>query len=53
MNEFNLPTYTAFIDYLKAFDMVYRNKLWQILALKGFPQPLTRQSRVFMRKQTL
>jgi hypothetical protein len=22
--------------------MVYRNKLWQILALKGFPQPLTR-----------
>jgi hypothetical protein len=40
-NEFNLPTYIAFIDYIKAFDVVNRNKLWQILALKGFPQYLT------------
>jgi hypothetical protein len=41
-NEFNLPTYTAFIDYINAFDMVKRTKLCQILALKGFPQHLIR-----------
>jgi hypothetical protein len=35
-NEFNLPTYIVIIDYIKVFDMVNRNKLWQILALKGF-----------------
>jgi hypothetical protein len=41
-NEFKLATYIALIDYIKAFDMVNRNKLWQILALKGFPQHLIR-----------
>jgi hypothetical protein len=41
-NEFNLPIYITFIDHTKAFYMASRNKLWQILALKGFPHHLTR-----------
>ena len=29
--EFNIPTYTAFIDFKKAFDSVDRDKLWTIM----------------------
>jgi len=33
--EFNIPTYTAFIDFKKAFDSVDRDKLWTIMSSKG------------------
>ena len=32
---------TYFIDYAKAFDCVYHNKLWKILKEKGIPDHLT------------
>jgi hypothetical protein len=35
--EFNIPTYTAFIDSKKAFDSVGRGKLWTITLCKGIP----------------
>jgi len=38
--EFNVPTYTAFIDFKKAFDSVDRNKLWTIVSSKGIPTHL-------------
>jgi hypothetical protein len=38
--DLNLPVYFAFIDYFKAFDMVNRYKLWQVLALRGLLQQL-------------
>ena len=38
--EFNIPTYTAFIDFKKAFDSVDRDKLWTIMSSKGIPTHL-------------
>jgi hypothetical protein len=29
--KYNIPTYIAFIDLEKAFDIVNRTKLWEIL----------------------
>ena len=31
----------SFIDYAKAFDCVYHNKLWKILKEMGIPDHLT------------
>ena len=33
--------YFCFIDYAKAFDCVYHNKLWKILKEMGIPDHLT------------
>ena len=33
--------YFCFIDYTKAFDHVYHNKLWKILKEVGIPDHLT------------
>ena len=35
------PVYLCFIDYAKAFDCVYHNKLWKILKEMGMPDHLT------------
>ena len=39
--EFQKNIYFCFIDYTKAFDCVYHNKLWKILQEMGIPDPLT------------
>ena len=38
---FQKNIYFCFIDYTKAFDCVYHNKLWKILQEMGIPDPLT------------
>ena len=39
--EFQKNIYFCFIDYSKAFDCVYHNKLWKILQEMGIPDHLT------------
>ena len=39
--EFMKNIYFCFIDYAKAFDCVYHNKLWKILKEMGIPDHLT------------
>ena len=39
--EFQKNIYFCFIDYAKAFDCVYHNKLWKILEEMGEPDHLT------------
>ena len=39
--EFQKNIYFCFIDYAKAFDCVYHNKLWKILKEVGIPDHLT------------
>ena len=39
--EFQKNIYFCFIDYAKAFDRVYHNKLWKILKEMGIPDYLT------------
>ena len=39
--EFQKNIYFCFIDYAKAFDCVYHNKLWKILKEMGIPDQLT------------
>ena len=39
--EFQKNIYSCFIDYAKAFDYVYHNKLWEILKEMGIPGHLT------------
>ena len=39
--EFQKNIYFWFIDYAKAFDCVYHNKLWKILKQMGTPDPFT------------
>ena len=39
--EFQKNIYFCFIDYAKAFDCVYHNKLWKILKKMGIPDHLT------------
>ena len=39
--EFQKNMYFCFIDYTKAFDHVYHNKLWKILKEVGIPDHLT------------
>ena len=39
--EFQKNIYFCFIDYAKAFDRVYHNKLWKILREMGIPDHLT------------
>jgi hypothetical protein len=34
-HEFNLQTKILFIDYMKAFDKVFRKKLWGKIRSKG------------------
>ena len=38
--EFQKNLYFRFIDYAKAFDCVYHNKLWKILKEMGIPDDL-------------
>ena len=38
--EFQKNIYFCFIDYAKAFDCVYHNKLWKILKEMGIPDHL-------------
>ena len=37
--EFQKNIYFCFIDYAKAFDCVYHNKLWKILKEMGITRP--------------
>ena len=39
--EFQKNIYFCFVDYAKAFDCVYHNKLWKILKEIGIPDHLT------------
>ena len=39
--EFQKITYFCFINYAKAFECVYHNKLWKILKEMGIPDHLT------------
>ena len=39
--EFQKNIYFCFIDYAKAFDCVYQNKLWKILKEMGIPDHLS------------
>ena len=39
--EFQKNIYFCFIDYAKAFDCVYHNRLWEILKAVGIPDHLT------------
>ena len=39
--EFQKNSYFCFIEYAKAFDCVYHNKLWKILQEKGILDHLT------------
>ena len=39
--EFQKNVYLCFINYAKAFDCVYHNKLWKILQDMGIPYHLT------------
>ena len=39
--EFQKNIYFCFIDYIKAFDCVDHNKLWEILKEMGIPDHLT------------
>ena len=39
--EFQKNIYFCFIDYAKAFDCVYHNKLWKILQEMGIPNQFT------------
>ena len=39
--EFQESIHVCFIDYAKAFDCVYHNKLWKILKEMGIPDHLT------------
>ena len=39
--EFQKNIYFCFIDYVKTFDCVYHNKLWNILEKMGIPDHLT------------
>ena len=39
--EFQKNIYSCFIDYVKAFDCVDHNKLWEILREMGIPDHLT------------
>ena len=39
--EFQKNIYFCFIDYTKAFDSVYHNKLWKILKEMEIPDHLT------------
>ena len=39
--DFQKNIYFCFIDYTKAFDWVYHNKLWKILQEMGIPDHLT------------
>ena len=39
--ELEKHIYFYFIDYAKAFDCVYHNKLWKILQEMGIPDHLT------------
>ena len=41
VREFQKNIYFCFIDYAKAFDYVYHNKLWKILREMGIPDYLT------------
>ena len=41
VGEFQENIYFCFIDYAKAFDCVYHNKLWKILQEMGLPDHLT------------
>ena len=39
--EFQKNIYFCFIDYAKAFDCVYHNKVWKVLKEMGIPDHLT------------
>ena len=41
MPDIQKNIYLCFIDYAKAFDCLYHNKLWKILQVMGIPDHLT------------
>ena len=41
VREFQKSSYFCIIDYAKAFDCVYHNKLWKVLKEMGTPDHLT------------
>ena len=53
--EFQKNVYFCFIDYAKAFDCVYHNKLWKMLKEMGIPTtwPASWETCMQVRKQQL
>ena len=51
--EFNLETHIAFIDYLKAFDRIHRDKLWHIMEKRGYPMHLIRTVQALYKKHKI
>ena len=51
--EFQKNIYFCFIDYTKAFDCVYHNRLWEILKEMGVPDHLTCLLRNLLRNTTV
>ena len=39
--EWNSPLYINFMDYIKAFDSVHRQSLWQLMRHYGIPEKIT------------
>ena len=54
VREFQKNIYFCFIDYTKAFDSVYHNKLWKILKEMGIPEHLIcLQRNLYVGQETL
>ena len=51
--EFQKSTYFCLIDYAKAYDCVYQNKLWETLKQLGLPDHLTWETCMQDKKQQL
>ena len=51
--EFQKSTYFCLIDYAKAYDCVYQNKLWETLKQLGLPDHLTWETCMQVKKQQL
>lgn len=48
-----MPTYTAFVDFEKAFDKVDHMKLWSILHSNGYPRHLMEFVKILYNGRTI
>jgi hypothetical protein len=49
--EFNLETHSAFLEYVKAFHKVKRDKLFEILQSRSIPNLLLKSIREILEKK--
>ena len=47
VSEWQATTYLNFVDFEKAFDSIYRESLWVIMAKYGIPEKIVKMVRVF------